>query len=402
LGFKFAKEVCDHLFKFFDKDDSNSVTLEEIEQTLSWGKERKSMRPLLAGWRQLSLDIDSSTPVHQQIREALNKAGKHPIELFKNWDDDGNGTMSKAELGALMEVLSGMRLSDSELDKLFDSFDRDHSGKLSFKELQMKLSQEVPIEQLMAVLSKPEYCNRMFELFHEEWDKDGDGTLSKEEFVAAMESLGVQASDPESLNDLFRMLDEDNSGAISLKELEHCLRWVRSCDECQKLRSEAYTFDGTLSIQQQIKRALAANAVRVLDLFREWDENGDGLISEAEFFRAMPLLGIHVGKKEVLDLFKALDHDGDGVVAFREFNRMLRREQDEMGEFDADDPFGRNVKSSWQPKQPTVAVIDVNSLRLNMKTEHRLRGLDQKALYIAVPNSRVPVILGDRLSPVLR
>ena len=35
------------------------------------------------------------------------------------------------------------------------------------------------------------------------------------------------------------MLDEDDSGSISLKELEFTLRWVRSCEMCQKLRTEA-------------------------------------------------------------------------------------------------------------------------------------------------------------------
>ena len=31
--------------------------------------------------------------------------------------------------------------------------------------------------------------------------------------------------------------------------------------------------------------------VRVIDLFREWDEDGDGTVSKKEFRKAMPLLG---------------------------------------------------------------------------------------------------------------
>ena len=65
-----------------------------------------------------------------------------------------------------------------------------------------------------------------------------------------------------------------------------------------------YAADGTLSIQAQIKHALAANAIRVLDLFREWDGNGDGVVSTDEFLRAMPLLGIHAGKEEVVYEFR--------------------------------------------------------------------------------------------------
>ena len=40
---------------------------------------------------------------------------------------------------------------------------------------------------------------------------------------------------------------------------------------------------------------LTTNAVRVIDLFREWDEDGDGIVSKKEFRRAMPLLGLQVG-----------------------------------------------------------------------------------------------------------
>ena len=45
------------LYRFFDKDDSDSVDLEEIEKTLDWGRKRESMRPLLAGWRQVALSV---------------------------------------------------------------------------------------------------------------------------------------------------------------------------------------------------------------------------------------------------------------------------------------------------------------------------------------------------------
>jgi hypothetical protein len=32
-------------------------------------------------------------------------------------------------------------------------------------------------------------------------------------------------------------------------------------------------------VQEQLRRVLASNAVRVIDLFREWDEDGDGKIT---------------------------------------------------------------------------------------------------------------------------
>ena len=50
------------------------------------------------------------------------------------------------------------------------------------------------------------------------------------------------------------------------------------------------------SVGQQLKEALRKNAGRVIDLFREWDTDGDGQITRKEFHTAMPRLGFDVSK----------------------------------------------------------------------------------------------------------
>ena len=40
-------------------------------------------------------------------------------------------------------------------------------------------------------------------------------------------------------------------------------------------------------VQAQLRDALAKNAARVIDLFREWDEDGNGEVSKKEFGKAM-------------------------------------------------------------------------------------------------------------------
>ena len=44
----------------------------------------------------------------------------------------------------------------------------------------------------------------------------------------------------------------------------------------------------------QLRDALVTNAVRVIDLFREWDEDGDGTVSKKEFRKAVIHLGLEV------------------------------------------------------------------------------------------------------------
>ena len=66
--------------------------------------------------------------------------------------------------------------------------------------------------------------------------------------------------------------------------------------------------------------------MRVCDLFREWDSDGNGIVTKQEFRKAMPLLGLKdVPKKEIDAVFDSLDTDGGGQLEMKELERQLRR-----------------------------------------------------------------------------
>jgi len=77
-------------------------------------------------------------------------------------------------------------------------------------------------------------------------------------------------------------------------------------------------------ISQQLAAALRKSAGKVLDLFRNWDDNGDGEVSRAEFHKAMPALGLNVPKKDIDDLFTEWDSDGGGAIGYKEMQKILR------------------------------------------------------------------------------
>ena len=70
---------------------------------------------------------------------------------------------------------------------------------------------------------------------------------------------------------------------------------------------------------------LSEQGVRVIDLFRSWDEDESGTVSKKEFRRAMPLLGLDVPKKEIDRLFDSWDPDRSGEISLQELNKQLRR-----------------------------------------------------------------------------
>ena len=78
-----------------------------------------------------------------------------------------------------------------------------------------------------------------------------------------------------------------------------------------------------LSYQDQVRDALSKNAVRVIDLFREWDEEGNGTVSKKEFRKAMPMLGLQVPMQEVDALFDSWEKHGSGVLELKELSKVL-------------------------------------------------------------------------------
>ena len=75
----------------------------------------------------------------------------------------------------------------------------------------------------------------------------------------------------------------------------------------------------------QIRAFLSTKAVRVIDLFHEWDDDNSGSISKAEFCKAMVSLGLEVSPSVIEELFDAWDPDGSGTLEIKEMQKQLRR-----------------------------------------------------------------------------
>ena len=95
---------------------------------------------------------------------------------------------------------------------------------------------------------------------------------------------------------------------------------------------------------------MQANLARVIDLFKEWDDDGNGEISKREFRLALPMLGLKVEKQVMDDLFDSFDKDGSGTVEYKELQRQLRPKIDPQAEAKR-----RLLKAKSMPKLPSIS-----------------------------------------------
>ena len=219
--------------------------------------------------RVVQIQLSEGGSILEQITNALAGSWSRVRELFIEFDTDGDGTVSKRELFRALALLGLTGTTRAESDALFDSLDADASGTLEFKELHHALGKRATVEldsklRAGAVAFEQTASNRIairktagkkgsrvvggvqlrsadaasvvgtlrqalaanlartIDLFRE-WDADASGTIDKQEFCRAIATLGLKASEAESVA-LFNLLDDDLSGSIEYHELQQKLR----------------------------------------------------------------------------------------------------------------------------------------------------------------------------------
>ena len=79
--------------------------------------------------------------------------------------------------------------------------------------------------------------------------------------------------------------------------------------------------------KEMLHEALSENAGKIVELFRQMDEDGDGTVNKEEFRNVDTMLGIGDIPDEIIDeLFSDWDPDGSGSIELDELNQLLRKD----------------------------------------------------------------------------
>jgi len=278
---------------------------------------------------------------HKEFERGVRRLG-YPADaasihaLFKSWDIDGSGTISLAEMNKILRRGGTVKLPEHI------RFDAEAHARRQQEEKRKKLHgvatklhralnrkakrESGPAlnndqEKLLKKLAKKK--EKLLSFFAT-WDTNNDGFICRAELHKSLPLVGI-AADKTITDALFDTMDYQTSGKIPLDHLQSCLCWAMKSNT-KKSGILHVSFDDETPVHEQIRDALTQNAMRVIDLFREFDENGDGEISQDEFSKALPMLGVPADKAQATRVFDDFDVDSSGAISFREFNKLLRRD----------------------------------------------------------------------------
>jgi len=264
------------------------------------------------------LEATSELSVQEQLHDALKTHNVKLIDLFREWDDDGNGALDKKELRQAVAAL-GFEAPRKEIDALFDSIDDDSSGWIEYEELKDALREKNAKRATKEHAKKTALAGKAAAA--EEGDVAGKG---EEDFEAGMRQNAMERD----------AADADQDGKLDFGEF---CQFVRDREEGEfteedlKKRFDALDEDGSGKVDMSeyllwsLREALSRSAQRVIDVLHAWDEDRSGSVDAKEFTKAIRALGFDVDKEDAEAVFAALDADGSGQLEYKELNTMLRK-----------------------------------------------------------------------------
>ena len=127
-------------------------------------------------------------------------------KAFMPFDKDGNGILTKAELGIVMRSL-GQNPPEGELQDLMDKFDADGNGAIDFNEFLTMMAQKM---------------REAFSVF----DKDGNGFISGAELRhVVLANMGKYLTE-EEVNEMMRAADINGDGQVNYEEFVNLMTTI--------------------------------------------------------------------------------------------------------------------------------------------------------------------------------
>ncbi|XP_048755787.1 uncharacterized protein LOC125666635 isoform X1 [Ostrea edulis] len=127
------------------------------------------------------------------------------LDFFERTDQDRNGVLCISELKrALVEDYKRTDLTDSDIAEMFRDIDKNGDGQITK-------------EEFLNEMMKTERKTAVREAF-KKIDKSGDGKLQRDEVAAALRDIGHYTED--QINEMIKKADKNGDGVLDCEEFE--------------------------------------------------------------------------------------------------------------------------------------------------------------------------------------
>lgn len=163
------------------------------------------------------------------------------------------------------------------------------------------------------------------------FDLDNSGQVSFEEWVKAIEKIGVVLPDGEKLQQIFTLYDADHSGELDYKEFIAGVFGENSMAgkslTPQKASSPAIQQQGIQALEKLREKLLARGARGIIGLakqFKIMDDNDSKSIEFPEFSKVVKDFRVELTETEKQAVFNLIDRNRSGEIDYDELLRAVR------------------------------------------------------------------------------
>lgn len=283
------EDEAEALFKDLDADGDGEISTEEFVFGGGFGETEGSSEPPETEVPDITME-----EVARRIHQAYGTTG----EAWEEIAGAAEAAFMTEEQWA--KVAENLGLLPEQAAKIYAEMDTDKDGKVDFTEFQEAMG-----------VSKDDMKRRMLKKFGnaekalKAIDKDGDGKVSEEEFLAAAKDMNI----PEDLaKEIFKDLEKANGGELTTDEF------------MKEFGADA----------DDLKERLAEEFDSADNAFDSMDADGNGEVSKEEFLAGAEKMGL--SKAEAEKIFEKADKDGNGSLSRDEFGAAFGVGPEELRE----------------------------------------------------------------------
>lgn len=272
-----------------------------------------------------------------RVRARIREKNLSIREAFGAFDENKDGFISYAEFTKTFKIME-LGISETDIDKLYNFFDAERTGKIDYRHFCTKINPENPSSRkeptpdgrpweeaiLDRVRQRIKEKNLSARNAFAAFDENSDGMISPAEFVKTFKIMDLGLTEDEIIR-LMGYFDPRKTGTINYRIF---------CDKIQDPSSSRGFIERKSSMKPGWEEAVIAqvrNRIREKNLslrqaFAAFDENLDGMVSANEFIKAFKAMELGLTDEEILNLMGYFDPKRSGTINYRVFCQKIQEE----------------------------------------------------------------------------